>query len=254
MRKPTVLSGLLDQAGELSRQAAQLEGHIEQLARDGAAQSEGLRDLSDQIDRMIGATRDIDHAAAAGRDRAEDARRAVNRAGEGVADVAHSLGQVTSAADEITRLALQTRLVAFHAAVEARRAGAAGHGFAVVADAVRDLTSKVEQSSRLITATVSQLDLRVAQLAREITGAEEGARSEFQRALLAAERSLGDLAHAARHSLSMALDTGGQMRDRARQALDVHRGLTELRQGVLKLRTVADGIAEQAADGDVPGG
>jgi methyl-accepting chemotaxis protein len=64
---------------------------------------------------------------------------------------------------------LQTRLVAFNASVEAKRAGEAGRGFGVVADAVKDLAGKVERSSKAIMGTVGQLDTRIAALSREIT-------------------------------------------------------------------------------------
>ena len=43
-----------------------------------------MRELADQIDQVVGATRDIDYAAEAGRARVDEARSAVNRVGEGV--------------------------------------------------------------------------------------------------------------------------------------------------------------------------
>ena len=114
-----VVSRLASQASGLGRQAAQLNGLIEDLAREGDAQSNGMRELADQIDQVVGATRDIDYAAEAGRARVDEARSAVNRVGEGVGGVVNTLRQVAGAADEITRIALQTRLVAFNASVEA---------------------------------------------------------------------------------------------------------------------------------------
>ena len=65
------------------------------------------------------------------------------------------------------RLRLQTRLVAFNASVEAKRAGEAGRGFGVVADAVKDLAARVETSSKHIMGTVTTLEERIAVLARE---------------------------------------------------------------------------------------
>lgn len=74
---------------------------------------------------------------------------------------------VARAAESITEIALQTRLVAFNASVEAKRAGDAGRGFGVVADAVKDLAGKVGFSSKEIMRTVGVLDKRIDALARE---------------------------------------------------------------------------------------
>ena len=85
------------------------------------------------------------------------------------------LRDVARAATDITQIALQTRLVAFNATVEAKRAGEAGAGFAVVAEAVKDLAAKVEQSSKLIMSTVTQLDARIDSLAASITDNQDAA-------------------------------------------------------------------------------
>lgn len=74
---------------------------------------------------------------------------------------------VARAAESITEIALQTRLVAFNVSVEAKRAGDAGRGFGVVADAVKDLAGKVGFSSKEIMRTVGVLDKRIDALARE---------------------------------------------------------------------------------------
>jgi len=77
------------------------------------------------------------------------------------------LRDVARAAESITEIALQTRLIAFNASVEAKRAGDAGRGFGVVADAVKDLAGKVGFSSKEIMRTVGVLDKRIDALARE---------------------------------------------------------------------------------------
>jgi methyl-accepting chemotaxis protein len=243
-----VVARLASQASGLGRQAAQLNGLIEDLAREGDAQSNGMRELADQIDQVVGATRDIDYAAEAGRARVDEARSAVNRVGEGVGGVVNTLRQVAGAADEITRIALQTRLVAFNASVEAKRAGDAGRGFGVVADAVKDLAAKVEQSSKLIMSTIAQLDTRVGQLAQEITGGEDGSRSEFQRALLATESCVGDIAHASRQNLAICVQTSVRMREMAGQVMATAGTLTEARQDTLEFLAVAESLVELTAD------
>ncbi|MFY8131487.1 MAG: methyl-accepting chemotaxis protein, partial [Burkholderiaceae bacterium] len=96
-------------------------------------------------------------------------KQSLEQAGTGVTTAATSLGEVFHAANQITQIALQTRLVAFNASVEAKRAGEAGRGFTVVADAVKDLSERVESSSKQIVRTVQALAERIDRLSQDLT-------------------------------------------------------------------------------------
>jgi len=189
-------------ASELGRGAAELDGTIEDVVASGNRQVAEIEQLAADMQAMMASNRAIESSGQASRVAMGQAREAVAQVGEGVLGVVTSLRDVAGAATDITQIALQTRLVAFNATVEAKRAGEAGAGFAVVAEAVKDLAAKVEQSSKQIMATVTQLDARIDRLAASITENKDAAqRSAFHQALAQVEASVDEIAAATQRNL-----------------------------------------------------
>jgi methyl-accepting chemotaxis protein len=250
---PDSLAGIQElsqQASLVGREAAEVRGALDDTHKVAQAQAQAAQALADALRRINDGQASIeaesrDSLAAVG-----VAREAVAAIGTEVSTIVDTLRQVADAAVEITKIALQTRLVAFNASVEAKRAGEAGRGFAVVADAVKALAGQVETSSKQIMATVGQLDERIEALAREIAQHPSGHASQgaVHRALQGVDQAVGRIATSAQDSRSLSAQVQTQMDTMER---DMQTSATALGSALGRTETllkISERLIERAAD------
>ena len=224
-------TGLAKDTNSLGLEVAQLRGTLEDTSTAAQHQADSLHQLTAQLQEIVQAQALIHQLTGDGLNSVAQARDSVAHVGREVSGVVDTLQSVAGAATEITRIALQTRLVAFNASVEAKRAGVAGAGFSVVADAVKDLATQVESSSKAIMSTVSQLDQRIQNLADQLTEKSNGAHANqsmtFFNSLAGVEKGVQRINQAADESRSSSeliqalIDNMDEEMGSTRQALGV---------------------------------
>ena len=94
--------------------------------------------------------------------------------------LSNKTNEVGSVLDVITGIAEQTNLLALNAAIEAARAGEQGRGFAVVADEVRQLATKTQESIDQIQNTIGVLQVDASDALSSMTLASEQANEKAE--------------------------------------------------------------------------
>jgi methyl-accepting chemotaxis protein len=95
----------------------------------------------------------------------------VQEAGRAIQELEEKSKNITSVLDTIQGIAEQTNLLALNAAIEAARAGEQGRGFAVVADEVRTLAQRTQESTITIRDTIEEFQTGTSDVVAKVTQA-----------------------------------------------------------------------------------
>ncbi|VVO17001.1 hypothetical protein PS834_03909 [Pseudomonas fluorescens] len=165
--------GLTQQNNEIEQAATavnEMTSAVEEVARNAVSTSE--------------ASKNATASAGDGRDLVQETVSAIERMSGDVQGTATLIGALAEESrdigkvlDVIRGLADQTNLLALNAAIEAARAGEAGRGFAVVADEVRALAHRTQQSTSEIERMIGSIQAGTEQAVDSMRNSTERAES-----------------------------------------------------------------------------
>ncbi|RDL45565.1 hypothetical protein DN730_00490 [Marinomonas piezotolerans] len=165
----------------------------------------------------------------------------LNDASSQVAQVSQRSDSINSILDTIRAIAEQTNLLALNAAIEAARAGEQGRGFAVVADEVRNLAARTQESTEEVDELIRGLQHDVQSAVDLILKSQENAKETVASSIESAEK-LGVVNERVANISDNTIQVASASEQQSNVAEEINRELISINDSSAKLKEIVSDL------------
>ncbi len=237
-----------------SRSLVEQQDEITLIATAIEELSATVKEVAGNTQLAADSAKEADEQAQGGAGVVQESYHSIERLAEEINNLAlritslhESSNNITSVVDVIKSVAEQTNLLALNAAIEAARAGEQGRGFAVVADEVRTLAQRTQQSTSEIEGFISALQADANSAYSVIEKSQKMAENAVENSKNV-EQTLGAITHSISTIFSMTEQVAVAVEEQAMVTQDVAKNVVTIEHKSMESATGSTQITTTARE------